>query len=61
MAALRAEGDLVPSSTILDGKLAIRPCYVNPRTRLEDVDLLATRAREIGDALAQRFKESPTR
>jgi len=25
------------------------------------VDLLATRAREIGDALAQRFKESPTR
>jgi len=60
VAQLRAEGDLVPSTTVLGGKLAIRPCYINPRTRRDDVELLARRTREIGDALADDFRESPT-
>lgn len=59
VAVLRAEGDLVPSTTMLDGKLAIRPCYINPRTRLEDVQLLARRAEEIGLDLLPEFRDSP--
>ena len=59
VARLRAEGDLVPSTTVIDGKLAIRPCYINPRTRLEDVQLLARRAEEIGRDLLPEFRDSP--
>lgn len=59
VARLRAEGDLVPSTTVLDGRLAIRPCYINPRTRLEDVQLLARRAEEIGHDLLPEFRDSP--
>ncbi len=59
VAVLRAEGDLVPSMTVVNGKLAIRPCYINPRSRLRDVQLLARRAEEIGLELLPEFRESP--
>jgi hypothetical protein len=28
----------VPSSTVVDGRLAIRPCFINPRTTGAEVD-----------------------
>jgi aromatic-L-amino-acid decarboxylase len=51
---LRADGTYVPSTTRVAGKLAIRPCYINPRTSLAKVDGLADRVREIGDSLLSR-------
>jgi aromatic-L-amino-acid decarboxylase len=51
---LRAEGKYVPSTTRVAGKFAIRPCYVNPRTTLAEVEGLADRVREIGDELISR-------
>lgn len=48
---LRAEHDLVPSTTVVDGRLAIRPCFVNPATTLAEVDALADRTIDIGDKL----------
>lgn len=48
---LRAEGKYVPSTTVVRDALAIRPCYINPRTTLADVDGLADSVREIGDQL----------
>ncbi len=58
VARLRAEGDLVPSTTVLNGKLAIRPCYINPRVRQSDVELLARRSEEIGAELVSSFRDS---
>jgi len=52
MRRLRAGGRYVPSTTIVAGRFAIRPCYINPRTALADVDGLVDQVLEIGDALA---------
>ncbi len=41
-----------PSSTTVAGRFAIRPCFINARTRDEDVDGLAEAIVRIGDALA---------
>ncbi|HKW78011.1 MAG TPA: pyridoxal-dependent decarboxylase, partial [Candidatus Limnocylindria bacterium] len=49
---LRAETPYVPSTTRVRGRLAIRPCYVNPRTTLAEVDGLADAVRRIGDQIA---------
>jgi len=49
---LRAETPYVPSSTRVAGRFAIRPCYINPRTTLNEVDGLARSVREIGDRIA---------
>ena len=38
---LRAEGRFFPSSARVGGAYAIRPCYINPRTTVADVDGLA--------------------
>jgi aromatic-L-amino-acid decarboxylase len=48
---LRAEGRYVPSTTRIRGSLAIRPCYINPRTTIAEVNGLADRVRELGDQL----------
>jgi aromatic-L-amino-acid decarboxylase len=48
---LRACGTYVPTTTRVGGRFAIRPCYINPRTRLADVDGLADQGRKLGDAL----------
>jgi aromatic-L-amino-acid decarboxylase len=47
---LRRETPHVPSSTVVGGRLAIRPCYVNPRTTLADVEALADAVVRLGDA-----------
>lgn len=38
----------VPSGTELNGAFAIRPCYINPRTTLADVDGLAQEVERLG-------------
>lgn len=56
---LRAETGLTPSTTRIGGtKLAIRPCYVNPRTTIVEVNALAAAVREIGDRLARSAGDS---
>lgn len=49
---LHIEGKHVPTTTRVAGRLAIRPCYINPRTTLAEVDDLADRVRGLGDSLA---------
>jgi aromatic-L-amino-acid decarboxylase len=49
---LRAETSFVPSSTRIEGKLAIRPCFVNAATTLADVDGLAEAVVALGDRLS---------
>jgi hypothetical protein len=41
----------IPSSTVVGGHLAIRPCFINPHTRLADVDALVDHLITIGDEL----------
>ena len=48
---LRADAKFVPSTTRIAGKFAIRPCYINPRTSIAEVDGLADEVRRIGDSL----------
>jgi aromatic-L-amino-acid decarboxylase len=45
---LRAETPFVPSTTMIAGRYAIRPCYINPRTRIEDVDGLVDAVLRLG-------------
>ncbi|HET7701635.1 MAG TPA: pyridoxal-dependent decarboxylase, partial [Candidatus Limnocylindria bacterium] len=49
---LRAETPFVPSTTIVRGRYAIRPCFINPRTTLAEVDGLVDAVRRIGDVLS---------
>ena len=49
---LRAETPYVPSTTRVAGRLAIRPCYINLRTTLSEVEGLARSVRELGDRLS---------
>lgn len=48
---LRAETPFVPSTTRVEGKLAIRPCYVNASTTIEEVNGLADAVIALGDRL----------
>ncbi len=41
LARVRARGRCIPSATTVHGAFVIRPCYINPRTALVDVDALA--------------------
>jgi glutamate/tyrosine decarboxylase-like PLP-dependent enzyme len=38
---VRARGRCIPSATTVHGAFVIRPCYINPRTTLAEVDALA--------------------
>lgn len=40
VADLQEQGIAVPSTTVIDGKLAIRCCFINHRTTVKDVDIL---------------------
>jgi aromatic-L-amino-acid decarboxylase len=52
---LYRESHHIPSSTEIDGKFAIRPCYINPRTTWSDVTELAKAVERIGaEAWARR-------
>jgi len=48
---LRRTTRSTPTSTVVDGRLAIRPCFINPHTRLADVDALVDHVITIGDEL----------
>ena len=48
---LRAATPYVPSTTRVAGSFAIRPCYINLRTTLAEVDGLARSVRAIGDGI----------
>jgi glutamate/tyrosine decarboxylase-like PLP-dependent enzyme len=48
---LRRTTRSIPSSTVVAGHLAIRPCFINPHTRLADVDALVDHVTTIGDEL----------
>jgi hypothetical protein len=37
----------------VEGRFAIRPCYVNPRSGLADVDALVDEVLEVGRSLAR--------
>lgn len=50
---LRAETPYVPSTTVVNGRYAIRPCYVNPRTTEAEVDGLAEAVARLGDEEAR--------
>lgn len=52
---LPAEEGLVPSTTRVDGRLAIRPCFVNPATTIAEVDALADKVADIGDRIVARM------
>lgn len=48
---LRAETGLAPSSTLVDRRYAIRPCFINPRTTEREVDDLVAMVVRFGDEL----------
>jgi aromatic-L-amino-acid decarboxylase len=48
---VRAAGRVVPSTTRVQGKLAIRPCFLGPRTTLAEADALIDEVRAAGNAL----------
>jgi aromatic-L-amino-acid decarboxylase len=48
---LRRTTRSTPTSTVVAGRLAIRPCFINPHTQLTDVDTLIDHVITIGDEL----------
>ncbi|HXA41466.1 MAG TPA: pyridoxal-dependent decarboxylase [Candidatus Solibacter sp.] len=48
--AVWARGRTTPSTTRVDGRLAIRPCFINPRTTLADADALVDEVLAVGRA-----------
>jgi len=50
---LRRTTRSIPTSTTVDGCLAVRPCFINPRTQLADVDALVDAVIAIGDDLTR--------
>jgi glutamate/tyrosine decarboxylase-like PLP-dependent enzyme len=58
VAALQAGGLAAPSSTMIDGQLAIRAAIVNHRTRAEDIDILLTETLRLGRLVTGRRRAS---
>jgi hypothetical protein len=50
VADLHESGIVAPSTTVLDGRLAIRAAIVNHRTEPRDIDALVKAAIAFGDA-----------
>ena len=48
---MRSEGRYVTSSTVVDESFALRPCYINPRTTMAEVDGMVDTVIEIGRRL----------
>lgn len=48
---LHARSPYVPSGTLVNGRYAVRPCFINPRTEEHDLAELLRWVREIGDDL----------
>lgn len=51
---LRRETSFIPTSTIIDGAVAIRPCFINPRTTQDDVDGLVDAVLALGHEVTIR-------
>jgi aromatic-L-amino-acid decarboxylase len=49
---VRERGRTVTSSTQVDGRFAIRPCFINPRSTLADADALVDEVLTVGRLLA---------
>ena len=49
---IRARGRVVTSSTRVNGRFAIRPCFINPRTTLADAEALVDEVLAVGRELA---------
>ncbi len=56
---IRARGRVVTSSTVVGGRLALRPCFVNPRTTLADADALVDEVLAVGRELAAGAEIQP--
>lgn len=52
LSRLRRETRFIPTSTRIQGALAIRPCFINPRTTLRDVEGLVDAVLRFGDELS---------
>ena len=48
---LRQETATVPTSTVVDGRFAIRPCFINPRTTVDEVHSLLDSTVRLGRRL----------
>jgi len=48
---VRARGRIVTSSTRVDGRFAIRPCFINPRSTMADADALVDEVIAVGREL----------
>ena len=46
---LRRETGFIPTNAELDGRAAIRPCFINPHTTVADVDGLVDAVVRFGD------------
>ncbi len=55
---LQESGTVAPSTTVLDGRLAIRAAIVNHRTSKSEIDLLVERTVALGRALEARAVQS---
>jgi aromatic-L-amino-acid/L-tryptophan decarboxylase len=51
LSRIRARGRTVTSSTRVNGRFAIRPCYINPRSTLADADALVDEVLTVGRSL----------
>ena len=58
---LQEQGIAAPSSTVLNGKFAIRVAISNHRSRFEDFDVLAREVVRLGSQLLQRFSNGDNR
>lgn len=59
---LHREHHHIPSSTEINGLFAIRPCYINPRTTVGDVDGLVQAVERLGaQAWGERLSEATVR
>ena len=52
--ALRRETSTVPTSTVVDRRFCLRPCFINPRTARAHVDALVTNSIALGDRIVGR-------
>ena len=50
--AVQADGRVYLASAVIDGAACLRVCFVNFRTRAEDVELLTSVVRECGERVA---------
>ena len=60
LSRVRARGRCIPSATTIHGAFVIRPCYINPRTTLDDVDALANEVEICGAEIWNSYQAGST-